>query len=106
VQLVDKELARYAAQGMALLGYACLLGGAYSRHDRPVPPEYWHPGTEAQLEAVRDTTARLGVTPNQVVLAWLANNHNIIPVLGVCSTEQLDEALASVRRRPGHPSRR
>ncbi len=38
--------------------------------------------------------ARLNATPNQVVLAWmLASTPRVVPVLGVSSVAQLDEAM-------------
>ena len=92
---LDDDLARYAAtQDMTVFGYSSLLRGTYSRADRPVPEEYQHAATAAQLAAVRTTATRLGVTANQVVLAWLAAN-GVVPVLGVSRVDQLDEALAA-----------
>jgi aryl-alcohol dehydrogenase-like predicted oxidoreductase len=94
VEVDDDLLAYAAAEGLPVFGYAALLAGGYS--GRPVPDAYRHRRTDAQLQAVRDTAVRLGVTPNQVVLGWLASR-GIVPVLGVSSVGQLDEAMAADR---------
>jgi len=104
--LLDDDLARYAAaQDMAVFGYSPLLGGAYVRADRPVPPEYQHGATGAQLGAVQASAARLGATANQIVLAWLSEQ-GVVPVLGVSSLAQLDEALAAREVKLDEHSRR
>ena len=81
-----------AANSVVVAAYSALLTGAYTRPDRPVPPEYRHAGTQRQLDAVTAAAERTGATPNQVVLGWLAG-HGIVPVLGVSRDEQLTEAL-------------
>jgi aryl-alcohol dehydrogenase-like predicted oxidoreductase len=87
---------RKARDHRARFGYAVLLGGIYGRADRPVPQQYQHAATDAQLAAVRDIAVRLGAIANQVVLAWLiAAQPGIIPVLGVSRPDQLEEALAA-----------
>lgn len=94
---LDDTLARYAAeQDMLVLGYSPLLSGAYGRADRPLPEEYRHPGTDAQLLALQNTADRLGVGVNQVVLAWLMSAPaSVVPVLGVSRLDQLEDALAA-----------
>ena len=44
--------------------------------------------------ALRSVADRLGVTANQVVYAW-QRSEAIVPVLGVSSLAQLDEAVAA-----------
>ncbi|MGO4424203.1 aldo/keto reductase, partial [Streptomyces sp. MCAF7] len=45
----------------------------------------------------REVAKETGATPNQVVLAWLMGAHKpVIPVLGVSSVAQLEEALGAV----------
>jgi aryl-alcohol dehydrogenase-like predicted oxidoreductase len=79
---------------LTLLGYSPLLSGAYTRDDRPIPPEYEHPGSRTRLATLRAVAAELGATANQVVLAWmLAGDPPVLPVLGVSSVAQLDECL-------------
>jgi aryl-alcohol dehydrogenase-like predicted oxidoreductase len=84
------------APDLSLVAYSPLLGGSYARPDRPVPPEYDHPGTTTARAAVASAARDLGVTANQLVLAWmLASRPPVTPVIGVSSLTQLDQALAA-----------
>ena len=97
VALSDGHRELAADHGLTLTGYATQLAGAYTRTDRPVPPEYVHRATSAQLDAVRAVAGRTGATPAQVVLAWsLAGAVPVLPVLGVSRAEQLDEAVGAL----------
>lgn len=80
---------------MTLVAYQPLLTGSYTRPDRPFERRYAHPTAYVRYEALRGAARDLGVTPNQVVLAWLLH-HNVIPLFGASSLEQLEEALAAV----------
>ncbi|ACZ86254.1 aldo/keto reductase [Streptosporangium roseum] len=82
---------------LSLWAYTALLGGAYTRPDRPLPEAYDHPGTTRRLAALARVARELGVSRNQVVLAWLSGGAPAVtPIVGVSGTEQLDEALAGV----------
>ncbi len=93
------ELADYVrgAGDLTLQGYSPLLSGAYTRPDRRFWPHYEHPGNEPRLVALRKVADDLGVSENQVVLAWmLASEPSVQPVIGVSSAAQLDECLGAV----------
>jgi aryl-alcohol dehydrogenase-like predicted oxidoreductase len=95
---VTPELLDYvqAEPDLTLLGYSPLISGSYTRPDRPILPHYDHPGTARRLAAVRAVADELGVTANQVVLAWmLGGQPPVLPVIGVSSLSQLDECLAA-----------
>ena len=82
---------------MALWAYSPLLVGAYVRPDRPLQEAYDHPGTVRRLAVLDEIAAELGATRNQVVLAWLSGGQPaIVPIVGVSSVGQLDEALGGV----------
>ncbi|TDW22731.1 aldo/keto reductase [Kribbella kalugense] len=83
---------------MTLVAYQPLLAGSYTRPDRPFERRYAHPTAYVRYEALRQAAHDLGVTPNQVVLAWLLH-HNVIPLFGASSLEQLEEALGAVEIR-------
>jgi aryl-alcohol dehydrogenase-like predicted oxidoreductase len=86
-------------QGLTLVAYSPLLHGSYVRSDadRPLGPQFDHPGTAARLSALRSVTAETGATANQVVLAWLMGGEiPVIPLVGASSVAQLDESLAAV----------
>lgn len=79
---------------LTLWAYNTLMAGRYTRPDRPLPESYDHPGTDRRLATLREVAAELGVTVNQVVLAWLmADGH--VPIVGVSTAAQLDEAVAA-----------
>lgn len=113
VSLITEELRDYvAAEGLTLFAYSPLVGGGYARRDRPMPPVYDHPTNEVRLAVLDQTAAGLGVTVNQVVLAWMlsarkqpagdppvgstpASNPPVIPIPGASSVAQLDEIIAA-----------
>jgi aryl-alcohol dehydrogenase-like predicted oxidoreductase len=83
---------------LTLVAYQPLLAGSYTRPDRPFERRYAHPTAYVRYEALRQAAHDLGVTPNQVVLAWQLH-HNVIPLFGASSLEQLEEALAAAEIR-------
>ncbi|MFE2042838.1 aldo/keto reductase [Streptomyces sp. NPDC059477] len=93
------ELTTYLREepGLTLVAYSPLLAGAYTRDDKPLRPEFDHPGNPVRLAALRDVARETGATPNQVVLAWqLTSDLPIIPLAGASSVSQLNENLAAV----------
>ncbi|MFF3500221.1 aldo/keto reductase [Streptomyces sp. NPDC003247] len=95
---LDHALAGYATEHGALLqGYSPLLQGALTRADRELGPEYRSPENERRVALLRELAARLGVTANQLALAWMTGGPvPVMPVLGVSSVAQLDEALDGI----------
>ncbi|WP_405015004.1 aldo/keto reductase [Kitasatospora sp. NBC_01539] len=86
-----------AEPGLTLVAYSPLLGGAYTRSDKPIPPDYDHPGTPARLAVLREVAREADATVNQVVLAWQMHGPlPIVPLVGASSVAQLDESLAAV----------
>ncbi|MET8768674.1 aldo/keto reductase [Streptomyces sp. NPDC004658] len=95
----DAQLLNYlrAEPELTLVAYSPLLTGAYTRADKPLPPDYDHPGTPARLAVLREVARETGATVNQVVLAWqLGGEPPVIPLVGASSVAQLDESLAAV----------
>jgi aryl-alcohol dehydrogenase-like predicted oxidoreductase len=96
VSLVTEELRDYAAaERLNLLAYSPLVAGGYTRRDRPIRHTYDHPTNQARLAALDEVAAGLGVTVNQLVLAWMlsASNPPVIPIPGASTVEQLDEII-------------
>lgn len=82
---------------MVLWAYTPLLSGRYTRADKPLPAEYDHPGTTRRLAVLDEIAAETGTNRNRVVLAWLTGGrHATMPIVGVSTVEQLDEAVAGV----------
>ena len=87
-------------QGLRLLAYSPLLGGAYTRNDRPLPAAYDTPDNHARLCVLSDVARQTGFTPNQIVLAWLMQSHPAtIPLTAASTVEQLRENLAAAEVR-------
>ncbi|MEV0170624.1 aldo/keto reductase [Streptomyces sp. NPDC050803] len=83
--------------GLTLVAYSPLLAGAYTRQDKPLPPDYDHPGTPARLKVLREVAQEADATVNQVVLAWqIGGELPIVPLAGASSVAQLEENLAAV----------
>ncbi|MGD1221846.1 aldo/keto reductase [Streptomyces krungchingensis] len=93
------ELLSYlrAEPALTLVAYSPLLTGAYVRDDKPLPPDYDHPGTPARLAVLREIAEETGASPNQVVLAWqIGGELPVVPLAGASSVAQLEENLAAV----------
>ncbi|MEU1203446.1 aldo/keto reductase [Streptomyces sp. NPDC005813] len=93
------ELLSYlrAEPALTLVAYSPLLTGAYVRDDKPLPPDYDHPGTPARLAVLREIAEETGASPNQVVLAWqIGAELPVVPLAGASSVAQLEENLAAV----------
>ncbi|MEO3870576.1 aldo/keto reductase [Nonomuraea sp. B12E4] len=95
-RLVTDELLDYLAAepDLTLWAYNTLMFGAYTRPERPIHDVYDHPGTTRRLAVLREVAKELGATPNQVVLAWLMAD-GIVPIVGVSTMAQLDEAIGA-----------
>jgi aryl-alcohol dehydrogenase-like predicted oxidoreductase len=93
------ELLDYAREeDLTLVAYTPLLSGGYTRSDRPLSAPYDHPGTARRLAALDEVARATGATRNQVVLAWLmGHDPRVVPLVGVSSVAQLDEALDGAR---------
>ncbi|CAL9617410.1 aldo/keto reductase [Streptomyces sp. enrichment culture] len=86
-----------AEPGLTLVAYSPLLTGAYTRQDKPLPPDYDHPGSPARLKVLGEVAREAGATVNQVVLAWqIGADLPIVPLAGASSVAQLEENLAAV----------
>ena len=97
LSLTDEIVDYCRANQVTILAYSSLLSGAYTRSDRPVPEQYRGPDADARLAALREIAAAHGVTPNQVILAWLVQQEPpIIPVMAASTDAQMAENLAAL----------
>lgn len=99
LQLVaDEALFDYTSNNdMTVLAYSSLLGGSYTREDRPIPEPYRTPNADVRLKALTTVAGETGATKNQVVLAWLMQGEPpIIPITSASKPEQLEEVLEAV----------
>lgn len=92
-----QDFVRTHKQNFTLLAYSVLLNGAYTRADRPVPPAYAGPDSDARLAMLRTVAAETGATPNQVVLAWLMqSNPPSLPLIAASTSAQMAENLSAL----------
>jgi aryl-alcohol dehydrogenase-like predicted oxidoreductase len=83
--------------GMTLLPYSVLLGGAYTRTDRPIPQQHATPDNEKRLTVLRAIASEIGATVNQVVLRWLLQSDlSIIPLIAAGDEAQMQENLGAL----------
>ena len=95
---VDEELLDYCVENpdVSLLAYSPLLGGTYTRADRPLPEEYRSSDTTARMAALQRVADETGATLNQVVLAWMMQGKPaIIPLIAAGTVSQLEENLGA-----------
>lgn len=97
------ELLDYAAStgkdgrpGLTVMAYSPLHQGAFARDDKPLYEQADHAGSRARVAELRTVAAELGVTPNQLALAWLMGDPvPVVPVVGASSVAQLEEILGA-----------
>jgi aryl-alcohol dehydrogenase-like predicted oxidoreductase len=95
----NEDLLEYCAvYGLALCAYSPLLGGCYSRSDKPVPVAYANPQNEARQKILDEVAEAHRVTASQVVLAWMLHlrQPTVIPLVGASSVGQLRENLEAL----------
>jgi aryl-alcohol dehydrogenase-like predicted oxidoreductase len=79
-------------EGVRLLAYSALLGGAYTRPDREFSAQYIGPDTDNRLAVLRNVANELNVTRNQVVLAWMLAT-GVLPLIAASTPGQMQENL-------------
>ncbi len=96
----SKELLEYVtADGMAFCAYSPVLKGIYTNREKRNQYYNWHlfnsPKNTSKLELVENLSKKLGITGNQLILAWmLKKNPQIIPILGF---SKLDQYLDNIK---------
>ena len=84
-------------KNLNIIAYTPLLGGAYTRLDQSLPIQYQSSHNEQRLAALEKISKETGLSPNQLVLAWMVNSTpSIIPLLGCSSEAQLEENLEGI----------
>ncbi len=97
----DGDMFSFAEEsGMAFLAYSPLLKGIYG--DRTKREQYynWHlfdsEKSRKKLDLVEAISSRLGISGNQLVLAWMLRQEpRIIPILGFSRKEQYYENITT-----------
>ena len=96
------ELLDYLAQNldMTLLAYSPILKGIYAGKEKRESVYYWHqfdhPDSHARLAVLEEMAAERGVTPGNLVIAWLMHQERVIPIVGFSKREQYLENMNAV----------
>jgi aryl-alcohol dehydrogenase-like predicted oxidoreductase len=95
---INDDLKDYArTNGVALVGYSVLLGGAYLKGAEHLPTQFAGPDADERLKALCTTASELGVSVNQVVLAWMRQSDPpVLPIIAGSRTEQLAENIVAL----------
>ena len=95
---INDDLKDYCrARGTTLIGYSTLLQGAYTRYDRPVPPQYAGPEADERLAALAAVADEVGAIMSQVVIAWMRQSEPpVLPIIAGSQPEQLTENIAAL----------
>ena len=95
---MSEDLKSYCrSRDIALIGYSVLLQGAYTRDDRPVPPQYAGPEADDRLKVLQAVADEVGATRNQVVIAWMRQSDPpVLPIIAGSQPEQLAENIAAL----------
>jgi aryl-alcohol dehydrogenase-like predicted oxidoreductase len=104
LSVVDTEQLRYlrAHDDLTLVAYSPILKGAYAdpakQRDHAIMDTYRGADSDARLAAVQKVAADLGVTANQLVLAWLLHQDDPgrVGLIGPRTVDQYAELIQAV----------
>jgi aryl-alcohol dehydrogenase-like predicted oxidoreductase len=87
-----KAFAKY--HGITLVAYSVLLQGTYTRPERQLPAQFAGLDSDERIMVLRSVAGELGVSPNQVVIAWMRQSDPaVLPIIAGSRTEQLQENI-------------
>jgi len=98
----DAELLDYLATNddLMLLAYSPILKGIYNHKEKREAYYNWHmfdnKDSHVRLAALSELAKELGVTNNNLVLAWLMHQPKVIPIIGFSKKEQYLENIESI----------
>lgn len=95
LNVTDERLSYLYHNNIPLVAYSCLASGGYD------DPERLHPKyiKEGKLDLVRNTAAKLGLSPSELVLSWLVGSSRIegrpeiIPLFSSTRLDHLEKNL-------------
>ena len=96
VNATEERLRYLAANDIPLVAYSCLAKGGYDDPSRL--PDFYEAG--ARMEAVQTYAKELGLTPSQLVIAWLLaqdrlpDRPTVIPLFSSSRIDHLKEVFA------------
>jgi aryl-alcohol dehydrogenase-like predicted oxidoreductase len=101
--IVDDEQLDYLREhdDLTLVAYSPILKGVYDSADKRrghgAMAPYEGPDAEARIAVLTQMAGELGITPNQLVLAWLMHSTpTLVPLIGPRTPEQHEAALPAL----------
>lgn len=97
-EVANDDLRQYCADtGTTMLAYSVMLGGSYTRDDRPLPNEYRSPDNDERIATLRSIAQEVGATPNQVILCWMRQSTpSVIPLIAASTLDVLNENIGAL----------
>jgi aryl-alcohol dehydrogenase-like predicted oxidoreductase len=91
------EIAWHESSGLTLCAYSPTANGYFATNG--AKGGGWNtPASAARLQVANHLAAELGVTPNQIALAWLLHKKfPVIPILGTTKAAHLSDALGATK---------
>jgi aryl-alcohol dehydrogenase-like predicted oxidoreductase len=104
VSIVGAEQLDYLREhgDQTLVAYSPILKGVYDsaakRDGHWAMESYAGPDADARLAVLTEVAGEAGVTPNQLVLAWLLHQESprVVPLIGPRTREQFEDALPAL----------
>ena len=101
----DEEIAWHARTGLAVCAYSSTANGYFATNGVKGGGGWDAAASAQRLRRAKQLAAEMGVTPNQVALAWLLHQpFPVFPILGTGNAEHLADAMAA-RSVPLSPER-
>ena len=96
---LSEEIKAFAKHhGITLVAYSVLLQGTYTRPERQLPAQFAGVDSDERINALKSVAGELGVSPNQVVIAWMRQSDpSILPIIAGSRTEQLQENIDALK---------
>jgi aryl-alcohol dehydrogenase-like predicted oxidoreductase len=96
--VANEELYDWARRfNVTILAFSAMLGGAYTRSDRPLAEQYVGPDSERRLAVLKGVATEVGATPSQIVLAWMLHSDPpVLPLIAASSTEVMQDNLGAL----------
>ncbi len=83
-------------RNITTMAYSPLLGGAYVKTDFDLPIQFQTVGNNLKIRNLNKVATDLHVSANAIVLAWMIQNNNIIPMVTGSSVVQMEENLEAL----------
>ena len=96
---LNEDTKAFAKQhSITLFAYSALLQGAYTRADRPLAAQFAGADADERIAALKSVAKELGVSPNQVIIAWMRQSKpSVVPLIAGSKTEQLRENIDALK---------